>query len=115
MQNYIRDQICLPCVAEYFINILLFLVLAVRWVNFGSSSVKSTSTNKSSVKSSNSQQKEEKSGSSKQQETEDKSQGGGESSGDQGSGNSDSKHKVTDTATKKSKNPAVRRKWGGST
>ena len=35
MQFQVHDQICLPCLAEYFIHILLFLVLVVRWANSG--------------------------------------------------------------------------------
>ena len=36
-QFKVHDQICLPCIAYYFIHMLLFFVLAIRWTNSGSS------------------------------------------------------------------------------
>jgi hypothetical protein len=36
LQFQVHNQICLPCTAGYFIHMLLFLVLTLRWVHSGS-------------------------------------------------------------------------------
>lgn len=36
MQFQVHNKICLPCLAIYFIHVLLFLVLTLRWTTSGS-------------------------------------------------------------------------------
>lgn len=36
MQFQVHNQICLPCLAIYFLHVVLFLVLTLRWTYSGS-------------------------------------------------------------------------------
>ena len=47
MQFYIHNVICLPCIANYVINMLVFLVLTMRWTQAASGNHETGTADKS--------------------------------------------------------------------
>ena len=106
MQFYVHNQICLPCTASYFLHLTLFVVLSLRWSQFGSSSTGSQSPQqagkggqKSSSKRRNNRSKKSNGGSDKER-----------SSSDEGNSKKEQKANKTGTEGKGSNGQAKKRK-----